>query len=116
MFQSGSINKDNPVVSGRHSHKCCILNGGDLVETYNWDGHTKEELSDKCDVIMKAPDVSAEMTPKTEKFACSKLMETPEMICRKVRAGCDTEFGGYWHGLLQHQVTELVRKALEQAR
>ena len=57
MFQSGNYNEDNPVVSGRHSRKCCILNGGDLVETYNWDGRPKEELSDKCDVVMKAPDV-----------------------------------------------------------
>ena len=111
MFQSGSFNEDNPVVSGRHSRKCCILNGGDLVETYNWDGRPKEELSDKCDVVMKAPDVSAEMTLKTEEFGCSKLTETPEMIWRAVRAWCDTEFGGCWHGLLQNQVTELVRKA-----
>jgi hypothetical protein len=94
MFQSGSFNQDNPVVSGCHSHKCCILNGGDLVETYNWDGRPKEELSDKCDVIMKAPDVSAEMTSKTEEFACSKITETPKIIWRAVRAWCDTEFGG----------------------
>ena len=33
------------------------------------------------------------------------------MIWRAVRAWCDTEFGGCWHGLLQNQVTELVRKA-----
>ena len=111
MFQSGNYNEDNPVVSGRHSRKCCILNGGDLVETYNWDGRPKEELSDKCDVVMKAPDVSAEMTLKTEELACFKLTETPEMIWRAVRAWCDTEFGGCWHGLLQNQVTELVRKA-----
>ena len=80
------------VCSGCHSRKCCILNGGDLVKTYNWDGRPKEELSDKCDVIMKAPDVSTEMTLKTEEFTCSKLTETPEMIWRAVR--CGARLGG----------------------
>ena len=96
----------HPVVSGTHSRDCCVFNGGDLLSSYNWVGCLKQEK----EFIKKSPNLSAEMTVKTEELACSMLTHTPEMIWRAVKAWCDNDHV-MWHGLQQHQVCELVRKA-----
>jgi len=60
--------------------------------------------------ICYAPTTGLEMTLKTEELACSMLTYTPEMIWHAVKAWCDNDHVT-WHGLQQHQVCELVRKA-----
>jgi hypothetical protein len=62
MFPSGTFSEDHPVVSGTHLRDCCVFNGGDLLSFYNWVGCLKQEE----EFIKKLPNLSAEMTVKTE--------------------------------------------------
>jgi len=78
MFPSGTFSDDHPVVSGTHSHDCCVFNGGDLLSTYNWVGCLKQEE----EIIKKLPNLAAEMTLKTEELACSMLTCTPDDMAR----------------------------------
>jgi hypothetical protein len=79
------------------------------LESYNWDGRPKEEVVRK-DVEVMSTNVTIEMTLKTQELACARLTTKSEMIWHEVRAWAD-EIYPLWHGLLQHQVCELVRKA-----
>jgi hypothetical protein len=98
------------VVSGSHTCNCCVQSGVSL-ESYNWDGRPKEEVVRKDDEVMLTG-VTIEMTLKTQELACARLTTKPEMIIiwHEVRAWADATYP-LWHGLLQHQVCELVRKA-----
>ena len=98
----------NPVVTGSHTRNCCVQSGVSL-DSYNWEGRLKEEEVHKDDDVMST-NVTIEMTLKTQELACTRLTTKPEMIWRKVRAWADVTYP-LWHGLLQHQVCELVRKA-----
>lgn len=92
MFPSGTFSEDHPVVSGTHSRDCCVFNGRDLLSTNNWVGCLKQEE----EIIKKPPNLSAEMTVKTEELACSMLTHTPEMIWRAVKAWFDKDHVT-WH-------------------
>jgi hypothetical protein len=87
-------------------HDILLSSTSDLLSTYNWVGCLKQEE----EIIKKSPNLSAEMTVTTEKLACSMLTYTPEMIWCAVKGWCDNDHV-MWHGLQQHQVYELVRKA-----
>jgi hypothetical protein len=91
----------NPVVSGSHTHNCCVQSGVRL-ESYNWDGSPKEEMVRKDDEVMST-NVTIEMTLKTQELACARLTTKPEMIWREVRTRADATYP-LWHRLLQHQV------------
>jgi hypothetical protein len=80
----------NPVVSGSHTCKCCVQSGVSL-ESYDWDGHPKEEVVRKDDEVMST-DVTIEMTLKTQESACTRLTTKPKMIWRDVRAWADATY------------------------
>jgi hypothetical protein len=54
---------------------------------------------------------TTEMTLRTQGLSCARLTTKPKMIWCEVRVWANAIYP-LWHGLLQHQVCELVRKAL----
>jgi hypothetical protein len=62
-FSSGGMFcTKNPVVTGSHTHNCCVQSGVGL-DSYNWEGRLKEGEVRKDDDVMST-NVTIEMTSR----------------------------------------------------
>ena len=61
-------------------------------------------------VILTYTDIEHEMKEKTEEFSTKNLTMGPQVVWAEVKCWENEEHGGYWSGLKEHQVMELVPK------